>query len=164
VEVDPRDPPILGSPRGYETHDGAKAQWVFFRDMASALKLAKTWPEKLKVVFGRPGWTPPGTQLERQPPARSDAEISASRKAYTLMQFVVMCSLAIFVFHRSELMSPWAKALISGQVLLSLSTLGGLLDGRKTAVRWEALRVLLLIASLLGLYARFGAQGLGLGM
>lgn len=83
-------------------------------------------------------------------------------KAYALMQFVVMSSLAVFVFHRSELMNPWAKALISGQVLLSLSTLGGLLDGRKSAVRWERLRILLLIATLLGLYARFGAQGLGL--
>ena len=68
-------------------------------------------------------------------------------KAYVLMQFVVMCSLAVFVFHRSELMNPWSRALISGQVLLSLSTLGGLLDGRNSAVRWEFLRVLLLIAS-----------------
>jgi sterol desaturase/sphingolipid hydroxylase (fatty acid hydroxylase superfamily) len=163
VEVDPKDPPLLGTPRGYETHDGARAQWVFFRDMASALRLAKTWPDKLKVVLGRPGWTPPGSQLERQPPARSDAEISTGVKAYALMQFVVMSALAVFIFQRGELMNPWSKALISGQVLLSLSTLGGLLDGRKTAVRWEVLRVLLLIASLLGLYARFGAQGLGLG-
>jgi hypothetical protein len=85
-------------------------------------------------------------------------------KAYVLMQFLAMSALAVFVFHRSELMNPWSKALLSGQVLLSLSTLGGLLDGRNTAVRWERLRVLLLIASLLGLYARFGAQGLGLGM
>jgi hypothetical protein len=164
VEVEPKDPPLLGTPRGYETHDGAKAQWIFFRDMASALRLSKTWPEKLKAIWGRPGWTPPGTQLERQPPARSDAEISTGMKAYVLMQFLAMSALAVFVFHRSELMNPWSKALLSGQVLLSLSTLGGLLDGRNTAVRWERLRVLLLIASLLGLYARFGAQGLGLGM
>jgi alkylglycerol monooxygenase len=163
VEVAPNDPPLLGTPRGYETHDGAKAQWIFFRDMASALRLAKTWPEKLKVIFSRPGWTPPGSQLERQPPARADAQISTGVKAYALMQFVVMCSMAVFVFHRSELMNPWSKALISGQVLVSLSTLGGLLDGRKTAVPWEFLRVLLLITSLLGLYARFGAEGLGLG-
>ncbi|MFL5347060.1 MAG: sterol desaturase family protein [Hyalangium sp.] len=163
VEVDPADPPLLGTPRGYETHDGAKAQWIFFRDIASAFKLAKTWPEKLKAVFGRPGWTPPGTRLERQPPARSDAALSTGLKAYAAIQFFVMCALAIFIFHRGELMSPWPKALISGQVLLSLTTLGGLLDGRKNAVRWEALRVLLLIASLWGLSARFGAQGLGLG-
>ncbi|MCA9540885.1 MAG: sterol desaturase family protein, partial [Myxococcales bacterium] len=40
TEIVPEDPPDIGTPAGYQTHDGAKAQAIFFRDLWRAARQA----------------------------------------------------------------------------------------------------------------------------
>ena len=68
VEVDPADPPRLGVPVGYLTHDGARSQWIFFDLLFQFAARARSLGERFNVFVMHPGWRPEGVapcQLER---------------------------------------------------------------------------------------------------
>jgi alkylglycerol monooxygenase len=148
VEVDPADPPVLGSRAGYTTHDGARAQWVFPGMMLDAFRQARGLGDRARALFARPGWAPPGATVVPRQPARGDDEISAPAKVYVGAQFVATVVFALYVMWLRE-QHPFSMLLASSAVILwALSTLGALLDGRAGASGRELLR--LAATSLLG--------------
>lgn len=141
VEVDPADAPIVGSPFGYTTHDGARAQFVFFGDLFSVAARASTFRDKLATFFRHPGWVPAGMTFPKHAPPRADETIPNATKLYAGVMFGVMLAFSLWVIWNREHHPFWLLACGSAAILWSLSTLGGLLDGRQYAGRWEALRV-----------------------
>lgn len=136
VRVDPSEPPVWGTVRGYATHDGAKAQWVLWRDLIERARRAKSVRERLGVLFGRPG---SGPTLE--PVSAPPASASTKTKAWVALQLslTIVFSLWIFVWRDDH---SWALKLAAAiAITATLVTLGGLLDGRPRARRTEALRL-----------------------
>ena len=141
VELDPHDPPVLGTRRGYQTHNGALSQWVFFRDLIHAARHATRWSDRCRVFLGHPGWLPPGVELPLTAPPRPDQNIGWPVKAYVLLQFVPMALFSVLVVIQRDSL---AFATVTGMAVFffwGLGTLGGLLDGSPRAVRWEVTRV-----------------------
>lgn len=141
VEVDPSDPPVLGTPFGYETHDGALAQWIFFRKLLDASRQATTLRDKLRVFVMRPGWLPEGARPSAIRPARTDADIPAATRGYVLVQFLLVSLFSLEVLWLRDRHPFWVLCASSLVILLSLATLGGLLDARKRAVAHESVRL-----------------------
>src|SRR5262249_34318947 len=53
VELDEREPPVYGTLHGYETHDGALAQFVLWRQLFLLARQARSVRDKLRVFLGR---------------------------------------------------------------------------------------------------------------
>lgn len=152
VELSPDEPPRYGALHGYETHDGALAQWVLWRDLRQRLRRARTFRDKLRVLFRKPGWLPPGVEL---PPPQSpppSATLPLATKLYVLVQFAATLALALPIFILRDVHSWQVKTVGALFLLASLLALGGILDRRRAAWRWELSRVaaaVLLLALLL---------------
>jgi sterol desaturase/sphingolipid hydroxylase (fatty acid hydroxylase superfamily) len=153
VELDPDDPPAYGTVRGYATHDGAAAQWVLWQDLVALCRRATTLSDKLLVFVSRPGWTPPGVDEPRLMPPPASAAIPLASKLYVAAQFVLTLGFSLHVFLlRDEHSWAWKGAAALG-IVACLVTLGGILDGRRGALRAEAVRVVLTAALVAGAVA-----------
>jgi len=141
VEVDPADPPQLGTTFGYQTHDGARAQWVFFQDILAVARKAPTFADKVRAFIRHPGWTPEGMVFPKHPPPRSDAAIPTSTKIYTLCAFMATLAFGVYLLWLRDKHPVWLLTVGALVVLWGLSTLGGLLDGREGARTREGIRV-----------------------
>lgn len=145
VEPDASDPPILGTPAGYKTHDGARAQWLFPKTIFFALRHTRSWRSRLRLLFARPGWLPDDVRAQLPPPsenARPDGAIGMAIRGYVAAQFSCTLLLALFILWLRDDHPFSLLCASSALVLWSLSTLGGLLDGRDGAARSEVLRLL----------------------
>lgn len=153
VVVTPDDPPRLGTPDGYRTHDGAYAQWIYWRDLGALWRAAGSLRERLRLLVGRPGWRPAGAAPLIYRPARPEAELSPALKRYVTVQFGGTVALAVFVLWLRARHGLAVQLASVALVLWSLAALGRLLDGRAGAVRLEAARL-----------AATGGWGLGLAL
>jgi alkylglycerol monooxygenase len=141
VEVDPADPPVLGSSFGYTTHDGARAQFVFFGDLFSVATRAKNFRDKVATFFRHPGWVPAGMTFPKHEPPRLDEAIPNRTKFYVASMFGLMLAFSLWVLWKRDDHPFWLLACSCAAILWSLSTLGGLLDGRQDAIHRERIRV-----------------------
>jgi len=150
VELDPQVPPVLGTRTGYQTHDGVLSQWVLADRVLRAARAASSWPERFAVFVRHPGWLPPGAEPYRAPRPRREHDIPLRLRWYVALQFALVTALALFITYRPSTRHPAALLVGSVLVLLSLWSLGGLLDDRRHARRWELARLALCFAAALG--------------
>jgi alkylglycerol monooxygenase len=145
VGLDVERPPQYGTPRGYETHDGVRSQFVAWRDLLELTRGARSLRERLRIWLGRPA----GPELlARLAPVRPPAATPPRVKRYVLVQFGLTLVLSLWVCLPRD-SSSWAFKLVAASALVgSLSTLGGLLDGRPRAWRLEALRLVLSVVAI----------------
>jgi sterol desaturase/sphingolipid hydroxylase (fatty acid hydroxylase superfamily) len=141
AEVDPADPPRLGTPFGYETHDGARAQWVFLKNLLAVARQAPTIADKIKAFVLHPGWLPEGATKPRPAPARPDATIPLAVKVYAGLAFSATLVLALWVLWLRDEHPQWLLVTAALVIFWSLSTIGGLLDGRARATGHEIARL-----------------------
>jgi ABC-type multidrug transport system ATPase subunit/sterol desaturase/sphingolipid hydroxylase (fatty acid hydroxylase superfamily) len=141
AEPDPAEPPSLGTTFGYETHDGARSQWIFFRTLIEIARKAPTLGDRIRTFVMPPGWRPKGVAPLRAVPARRDESIPVATKAYTLTALVLTTAFALYVLWLRDHHPFWMLSAASAIILWSLSTIGGLLDGRRSSVRDELLRL-----------------------
>jgi sterol desaturase/sphingolipid hydroxylase (fatty acid hydroxylase superfamily) len=141
VELDPADPPVLGIRSGYETHDGARSQWVIFDGLAQVARQAASRLDALRVFVRHPGWLPKGATAPKRPHARADDEIPVGVKAYVGTQFVLVVGFALYVLTAQNEHTLAESAVLCAAIAWALTTLGGLLDGRVAARRHELVRL-----------------------
>jgi sterol desaturase/sphingolipid hydroxylase (fatty acid hydroxylase superfamily) len=141
ARFDPACQPEYGTTRGYETHDGVRSQWVLWRDLWELAKQAPDLRARLRLLCGRPGVVPAHAGLSSIEPAPASALLSRGTRCYVVAQFAVTLAFAIGVCIGRELAS-WPFQLVSCLfVLVSLWTLGGLLDQRRSAWSFERARL-----------------------
>jgi sterol desaturase/sphingolipid hydroxylase (fatty acid hydroxylase superfamily) len=141
VEVLPHDPPELGARVGYQTHDGALAQVLFFRDLLHLARQTPALRDKIRVFLGPPGWIPPGASLPVRPPARPEEAIPAATRGYVLAHFTLASLLAVYLLWLRARHPLWLQGLLFLLLVHALTSLGGLLDGRSSARSHELLRL-----------------------
>jgi alkylglycerol monooxygenase len=141
VARDPARPPEWGTHRGYATHDGALAQWVLWRDLLALVRRARTMRDAARVLFGRPGTTPPGVVEAPVVPPPPSAAIPARWKAYVAAQGALTIAFSVHLFVTRDAHAWSFKLAAAAAILGTLVTLGGLLDGRPRARAWELARV-----------------------
>ncbi|MFN7976218.1 MAG: sterol desaturase family protein [Acidobacteriota bacterium] len=158
VEVDPAEAPRLGTSFGYETHDGALAQWIFFGKLLETARLARSWREKVLVFVRRPGWRPAGVTRPSPRSARRDAEIPLVTKLHAAVQFSLVSVFSLEILWRRDHHPTWVLIASSAVILASIATIGGMLDGRTRARAHEGVR----LACLAGLGIAMAGAGYAL--
>jgi hypothetical protein len=122
---------------------------VLWRDLARVVERARTAGDKLRALLGRPA---PAAAV--QPPPRS-AALGRGTRLYVIAQLGVLIAFSAHVF--GGLRGRPALALAGSVVIVaSIVTLGGLLDMRRAAWRWEAARCAA-FASCVALFVGAGA-------
>jgi alkylglycerol monooxygenase len=143
VEVEPSDPPRLGTRAGYRSHDAALSQWLHFRDLLEMQQCAMRWQDKLLIWVKHPGWVPPGvTPPPRRPKARANADIPPLTRGYAACQVAITIAFALAVLWFRQRYPLGIQIAAAAVVLWSTWSIGGLLDGRKRAHSHELLRLL----------------------
>lgn len=141
VELATDEPPVLGTLRGIETHDGVRAQWIPFADLWRKARAAPSVKDALKVLVMRPGWQPAGQGSGARVSARPDAAIPLRTRLYVAGQLVLTLGFAAWVLIGRPARSGLEQALYAGIIVAALCSLGGLLDGRRAARGFEISRL-----------------------
>jgi len=113
---------------------------------------------RLRVVFGRPGWRPAGQGGPVEIPAVNGATYQKYQprpargvSGYVLAQYVVLVGVAaLFVFTQGK-MPPATRYLLAGWIASDVVAGGGLLENRAWAWQLEVPRLLGSLALLVGL-------------
>lgn len=143
-----REEPVYGITRPLASWNPVWANLHYWAEMWQVTRGARPL-DRLRVLWKRPGWRPdelggfvPPPEVDRATCVRYDVPLPLALKAYVLAQFgLVNLAAAAFLYASDQL--P-AGAAIAGAVgiVVSLTTLGALLDGRRWAPVAEAARLL----------------------
>ena len=152
VELHPAAPPEWGTTRGYATHDGTRAQWVLWRDLAAQVRQARGASGKLRVLLGRP--TKIGLPAIVPPPA--PGELSTRTKVYVATQLAVTMIASLWVFIGREHHSWTVLAISALLITWAMTSLGGLLDAHPRATLREGMRLLVTAIAMSFMFARSG--------
>lgn len=170
VEEDDNDPPVYGTRAPLRSWNPLWANVEVYWATAKDAWYAQRWRDKLLVWLKAPGWRPADVAARSPKPAfdihreRFHPPMSRALTLYCLLQFALLLGMAtqfLALSARAELPTLLAYA---AYLVGSLTVLGALMEGRRIACWFEALRVL---ATALVPWATgrwFGAVGLDPGV
>lgn len=135
----------------------------YFRDVFRLMRQCRNPLDKLRVLFKGPGWRPDylGGPLEvregitPQTFDKYDTEVPSGLNYYVLFQYVILLGgTSFFLFTADkfgEMFGGWQatfwKFALGGLIMLSIASLGGLLERKRWAAFVEYLRIALLVAA-----------------
>jgi sterol desaturase/sphingolipid hydroxylase (fatty acid hydroxylase superfamily) len=131
VVLEPSDPPVYGTLRGYATHDGVRAQWVLWADLVASIRKAPTFRDRARVLFGRPGTGKEALPDVVAPPSSSDLSTRTKLYVAALLAFTTAFSLWVFVLRDRH--SVVVASLSAIAITLSMASLGRVLDKKRRA-------------------------------
>ena len=152
IEEDDTDPPIYGTRSPLRSWNplwaNAEVYWATFKDAWHA----RRWRDKLLVWIKPPGWRPADV-AERFPKADFDIgrerflpSLSKGMVVYSLAQFALLLGMAVQFLDLANHLDAWALAAYALFMVLSLTALGALTEGRRIGVGLELLRLLVTAA------------------
>jgi sterol desaturase/sphingolipid hydroxylase (fatty acid hydroxylase superfamily) len=159
VEEDERDPPVYGTRAPLRSFNPLWANLEVYAGLLRDTLRSRSWGDRFKLWFARPGWRPADVQTADPKPefdiARSEFNptLPPLRAAYVLLQFIALLGAAVlFLMQAANWSLPAALAYAFG-LILSLTTLGVLLEDHPRAAIFEALRLFALALSGVVLHA-----------
>jgi alkylglycerol monooxygenase len=144
-----RDEPVYGITRPLRSWNPVWANLHYWSEMWQLARRATRPLDRLRVLWKPPGWRPealggfvPVPEVDRASYRKYDVPLPGALKLYVLAQFAVTAAVAVALLHAGATLVPLGRIGAAIAILLSLLSLGGLLDRRPWAVPLEAARVL----------------------
>lgn len=144
VEEDDSDPPVYGTRSPLRSWNPLWANAEVYWAMAQDAWHARRWRDKLQLWFRPPGWRPADV-AERFPKSAFDMAretfnppMTRSVTVYVLVQFGLLLAMAIHFLGIVQKIGGVEAALYGVYLLVSLCTLGLVMEGRRSAVWLEA--------------------------
>ncbi len=135
------EPPVYGIDRGYGTHDGALCQWHQWIDFWGPWRQLRGARARWRALLSPPGTVEALAGRAAWPSPPDSKVLPRGIKVYVALQFTLVTAVAMYVLNWRDQQGLLLKAATALFVLASLLALGGLLDRRRHAWRWEALRL-----------------------
>ncbi len=140
--------PVYGIVKPLRSRNPIWANVHYWVDLVRLAATAPRWRDKAWVWLARPDWRPAGLPALPPPPdvtpesyRKYDAGPPAGRLAYAGVQFVATLAATLVLLVAFKGWPFLASAAGAGFVLLSLGSVGGLLEARAWAVPLEVARV-----------------------
>lgn len=131
--LDPLEPPVFGTARSHVTHDGALAQWVGLREIADRLRVARGLGAKLRVLVASPAADGAAASIDR-------GRLSTAARGYVVAQLAVLVAFSAYVYGMPG--DAWPATVTGGLLIVAaIAGLGGVLDQRRHARRFELVRL-----------------------
>lgn len=146
-----RAPPVYGITKPLTSWNPIRANVHVFVEIWRNARAARTWPDRLRSIFGHPGWRPPELGPPIVPVAvtpesfqKFEPEVPRPLRSYALVQFLVVLIGALALVDAAARL-PLASVLVGGfWVALSLANIGGMLEARSWAGLSEVMRLVAL--------------------
>lgn len=147
--------PVYGLTVPLDSWNPVWANVHVFRSILEDLPKAPTFSDKLKIIFGKPGWKPAALGPSITPREVSvetyhkfDPPVPSGQRIYGLFQFIPTLALALWVLD-NKAMDIYYRGLWTAAVVLSLVILGGLFENKRLSFLLErAKHIALLILSI----------------
>ena len=157
------DEPVYGITKPLRSWNPLWANVHVFVQIARDVWRARRWRDKLRLVFGRPGWKPPELgEIERPVPVSAetfekfDPPVPAPLAWYAFAQFAVALVAAVVLLERSPTMPLAETGVWAFFVAVALAGVGGIFEGARWAATLESAR-LVVLAGMAALFFRAGA-------
>ena len=139
--------PVYGITKPLASWSPLWANVHVFADIAHGVRHAARWSDRLRVVFGHPGWrpvelggpiVPPNVTASTRP--KFDPPVAPSVRRYAFVQFVVVLLATVKVLELAASLPMHQTAALAFYLVLSITNIGGLLEGRGWAHAMELAR------------------------
>ena len=143
--------PVYGITKPLASWNPVWANLHVIRDIVHNVRRATRWGDKLRIIFGRPGWKPAELGPSETPRPvtpetyrKFDPPVPGSLKAYATTQFIVVVIASTMLTGRAATLP--AAELMAGvfYLVLALSNIGAIFEGRSWAALSEFVRLLAL--------------------
>ena len=160
------EPPIYGIRGQLRSWNPIWANLHYYAAMAHDCWHARSWIDKLRVWFASPGWRPADVAARfPKPPydplrdfARYDPARSLGLSLYALVQLAVLIAANSHFLAVLPKQAPTLNVLYFAFILVSLATIGGILENRREFLFVEAARLSLAGITAVASGAWFGAR------
>jgi alkylglycerol monooxygenase len=140
--------PVYGITKPLESLNPVWANFHYWAELARQARRATRPFDGLRVFWKAPGWRPeelggfePAPEVDAATYRKYDPPAPRALQVYVFAQFVAVNLIASAFLYRQATLSPSARLALAVSIVVSLVSLGGLLDGRSWAVRLEVLRL-----------------------
>lgn len=159
--------PVYGITKPLKSWNPLWANVHVFVQIATDAWRAPRWRDKLRIVFGRPGWRPPelgDVERPREVTAdtfeKYDPPVPAPLAWYAFVQFVIALVAAVVLLGKAESLPMWVSGTAAFFIAVALAGVGGIFESAKWAGTLETARqVTVALGSVYLLWT-----GLGLGV
>lgn len=159
--------PVYGITKPLRSWNPLWANVHVFVQIAKDAWRAPRWRDKLRIVFGRPGWRPPELgEVERPREVSADTfekydpPVPAPLAWYAFVQFVIALVSAVVLLGKAESLPMWVSGTAAFFIAVALAGVGGIFESAKWAGTLETARhVTVALGSVYLLWT-----GLGLGV
>ncbi|TGK21504.1 sterol desaturase family protein [Leptospira kmetyi] len=159
--------PVYGTVKPLQSFNTIWANLHYWWEMIELAWRCPRWSDKVKVFFAMPGWRPaelggqyPIPEVSAKTFKKYDIELPKGLSLYSLVWFVITVALAFGMLVKVNSLSMFNIGVISAVTLVSLLTLGGILERKRWALFAEPIRMAILVA---GAYALSGEANITLG-
>ena len=139
--------PVYGITKPLASWSPLWANVHVFADIAHGVRHAPRWSDRLRIVFGHPGWRPAALGGPVVPPEvtastrpKFDPPVAPSVRRYAFVQFLVVLLATVKVLELAATLPSHQTAALAFYVVLSITNIGGLLEGRGWAHPMELAR------------------------
>lgn len=140
--------PTYGITKPLNSWNPLWANFDHYAFMWKELKTINGFGNKLKYIFYKPGWLPremggyrKATEVDKNVYTKFEPEISKSNAWYVLVQFLVILIVTSLFIFQSGSYNTFEKSTIVLFLILSMVTLGGILESKKWAIIIEYFRM-----------------------
>jgi sterol desaturase/sphingolipid hydroxylase (fatty acid hydroxylase superfamily) len=143
-----RGEPVYGITRPLASWNPLWANLHYWVEMWEVAQQARRPLDRLQVLWKAPGWRPEdlggfvaAPEVDRASYQRYDTRACRAVQIYVLVQFAVVLGGSVLFLHVASRLSSGASVAAAIAILVSLLSLGGLLDRRRWAKPLEAARL-----------------------
>jgi drug/metabolite transporter superfamily protein YnfA len=142
---------VYGTTKPLQRWNPVSANLQVFAQIWHYARRATRWRDRLRIVFGRPGWRPPELGAPEVPRAVSpdtfekfDPPLPAALATYGVVQFTVALVAAVLLLRRASTLPVGQAAAVAFFVVVALAGVGGIFERAKWARPLETARLLAL--------------------
>lgn len=155
-DEDPTEPPVYGTRSQLRSFEPISANLQVYRQLWHEASALPSWRQRLELLLRPPGWQPsqqpPKPPFQVQSQRKFDPPAAAPIQRYALLQFALVTLAATLLLGSAHASSGPLLLLWGGWCVLTLVSLGSLLEGR-VSLPLEGARQLLTLLVLVGLLA-----------
>lgn len=145
--------PVYGITKSLKSWNPVWANLAHYKQMYQDAKDLDSWKDRLQLVFAKPGWRPKyaggmqyPVEIDTNIYQKHDTQIGFGQLKYVVFQYVLLLIVTAFYFVNQEVISLDWKIVFSVAILLSIISLGLILENRSYALFVERGRLIILFA------------------
>jgi alkylglycerol monooxygenase len=147
------DEPVYGITTPLKSWNPVWAQVHYWVELGRKARRTGRWRDRFLLFWKPPGWHPAdlggfaaAPEVDRATCLKYDPPASRGLRRYVFAHFVLVNAATTALLFNTQRMPGWASAAAAIAVVMSLASLGGLLDRRTWAFRLEVVRIVAVAA------------------